>query len=372
MSDDAQNLDLHFFLAHFPADGSAPDEGTAKAVDGLAAGATRCGAHVTVVCEGDKPACVRSSRGGYNITCLTRGGAERYIDGLNGRTLFVLNGMFHPRVYAISKLLSRRGIDYVNAPHDPYAPAIFARRAHLKWPYWYLRERPMLRRAAAVQVLDDRHGQYLKNLGVQTPVISTSNGFAPEDVCPEESLRWSSPTEPPKLVFLGRLDSFNKGLDLLIEAVAKLDRRHQVKLTIQGPDWGDAAGLKSLPAASSVTFMAPDYTRRPWQIILEHDVFCLTSRFEGFGLSALEAMLAARVLIVPEVAGIAPHVRAAGCGMVIEADARSIQSGVEQLLASRARWKEMGMAGRDYALRHLEWGRIARQAIEDYRKLKSQ
>jgi glycosyltransferase involved in cell wall biosynthesis len=206
---------------------------------------------------------------------------------------------------------------------------------------------------------------------VRTPVISTWNGFAPEDICPADSLGWSAETEPPKLLFLGRLDAFNKGLDLLIEAALGLDPRERAKLTIQGPDWGDAARLKSFPGASAVTFAPPDYNKRPWQIIAEHDVFCLTSRFEGFGLSALEAMLAARVLIVPEVAGIAPHVRAAGCGVVIEPNVDAIRAGLNQLLAERPRWKKMGLAGREYAMKNLEWGRIARQAIEDYRKLKS-
>jgi len=371
VSDDINNLDLHFFLAHFPPDGSAPDEGTAKAVDGLAAGAARSGARVTIVCEGGKPSRVRSPGGAYDVACFTRDGIEQYIVGLNGSTLFVLNGMFHPRVYAIARMLEKRGIDYINAPHDPYAPAIFSKRAHLKWPYWYLRERPMLRRARAVQVLDDRHARFLKNLGVCTPVISTCNGFAPEDLGPEDALRWSPASDPPKLLFLGRLDAFNKGLDLLIEAVLGLDPRDGAKLTLQGPDWGDAARLKSFPGASAVTFAPPDYSRRPWQIIADHDVFCLTSRFEGFGLSALEAMLAARVLIVPDVAGIAPHVRAAGCGVVIEPNVDAIRAGLNQLLSQRSRWKEMGMAGREYAQKNLEWSRIARQAVEDYRKIKS-
>ena len=42
---------------------------------------------------------------------------------------------------------------------------------------------------------------------------------------------------------------------------------------------------------------------------MRHDLFVLPSRFEGFGLSALEAMLAARPVLVSDVAGLAPHIR---------------------------------------------------------------
>lgn len=117
-------------------------------------------------------------------------------------SLFVLNGIFHLATYAMSRLLHRQGIPYILAPHDPYHPTIFTKNAHRKWPYWYLRERRMLREAAAIQVLDIRHRQWLPRLGVDTPVIESTNGYAPEDVLPESELKWNE-SGPVSAIFIG-------------------------------------------------------------------------------------------------------------------------------------------------------------------------
>ena len=98
-------------------------------------------------------------------------------------------------------------------------------------------------------------------------------------------------------------------------------------------------------------------------------MFCLPSRFEGFGLSAIEAMLAGRVLIVSEVAGVAPHVKASGCGVVVAPERSAVRDGLRELLAKRDEWKAMGLAGRRHALKHLRWPTIAAAALRDYRNL---
>src|SRR5206468_612310 len=94
-------------------------------------------------------------------------------------------------------------------------PTIFQKNAKMKWPYWYLFERPMLRRALAVQVLDRRHGDLLKDRGVRTPIVEVVNGYS--DVPALESLPFRT-DGPPKLLYLGRFESLNKGLDLLLTA----------------------------------------------------------------------------------------------------------------------------------------------------------
>src|SRR5437016_4104183 len=118
MSDVLDNLDLHLYLAHFPHERQHIEEGTAKAIDGLAAALVRIGARVKVVCEG--PASIHKlSPVGYEISCFSPTDMKRYVAQLNGNALWVLNGMFHRRVYAMSRLLYRRGVRYIVAPHDP-------------------------------------------------------------------------------------------------------------------------------------------------------------------------------------------------------------------------------------------------------------
>lgn len=85
----------------------------------------------------------------------------------------------------------------------------------------------------------------------------------------------------------------------------------------------------------------------------------MPSRFEGFGIAALEAMLAGRVLLVTRSAGIAPHVVESGCGVLVEPDKDSIVNGLCELISRRADWDKMGLDGQRYAMHKLNWTQIA-------------
>jgi len=373
---------LFVYLQDFPADGNSPHLGICKAVHGLAQGFAENGNPVVVLCEGEQDS-VRQLAPGYEVRCIAgapparlygsvSSGLRNFVLENSRDSLFVLNGIFHPGVCALAGLLRQLNLPYIVAPHDPYHPTIFSKNSLLKWPYWYLRERPMLSGAIAVQVLDARHGQWLARLGITVPVIETTNGYAPSDVLPEEQLSWHHGARPSAM-FMGRLDSHNKGLDILIDAVAALPAETRPSLTIQGPDWGDRAALiaraKRLGVESDVSFPDADFDTPSPSLIARHDLFCLVSRFEGFGLAALEAMLAGRVVIVSEIAGIAPHVRASGCGIVVTPTVRSVHEGIAEMLRLRPLWPEMGVAGRQYAIEHLRWGRIAEGTWKEYKRL---
>lgn len=370
---------IHVYLREFPPAGDKLISGMIKAVHGLAAGFVTNGARVTVLCDGPQTSVIQSPSG-YDIRCFAHtsmtGSAsslpremEQYIANCPEPGVFLLNGVFSPNVYLVSRACIRAGIPYIVAPHDPYHPSIFAQNRHLKWPYWYLRERPMLRQARAVQVLDFRHSEWLRAMAVQTPVIEAVNGYAPEDVHPESVLQWRL-EGPPKLLYLGRIDYHNKGLDVLLDAFSQMLGQTDAQLTLQGPDWGDRGAMirraKRLGLGSRVAFRDPDFNKPAALISAEHDIFLLPSRFEGFGLSALEAMLAGRVILVSDIAGISPHVRASNCGVVISADVSRVKSGLTQLLEMRPKWKEMGLSGRHYAMNHLRWERIAAETLEQY------
>lgn len=376
-------MHVMLYLKHFPAGGPITG-GTATAVDGFARGLAANGARVSVLCEGPEARTVRTDAG-YTIDCFANPGRYRSFrlapalrrhvveQGVSKHALCVVNGIFHPGAYAMGRWLRRHNVPYVVAPHDPYDHAMFGRNAHLKWPYWYLLERRLLRHARAIQVLDMQHAAHLRRLGIRTPVIETPNGVALDGVAEESLLRWRSPGEPVHLVFLGRIDAYNKGLDLLIDAFARVSAQADVRLTVQGPDWGDRARLEKQAAASKlngrVAFEAADYRRASPEILGGHDVFCLPSRFEGFGLAAVEAMVAARVLLVSERAGIARHVEASGCGVTVTPTVSGVASGLNTLLERRSEWRQMGLNGRRYALAQLQWKNIAAGALDRYAQL---
>jgi len=376
-------MKIYFYTKSFPPDRQLlQSEGTRKAVHGLASGLAECGANVTILCEGEDDGLFAMPEG-YSIHCFETAKADQSFSipkglkqfirqKLDGSNIVVLSGIFQPSIYAVASYLRKCSIPYVMMPHDPYNPAIFRKNAHLKWLYWHLLERQVLLRANAVQVLDARHATFLRSLTVNTPVIEVPNGFSPADVHSEDTLSWNT-GDAPQLCFLGRIDAHNKGLDLLLDAFAQIPKVNDAKLTLQGVDKGDRQSLEKratdLLVGDRTRFLNPDYTVSTPLLIGKYDLFCLPSRFEGFGLSALEAMLAGRVLLVSEVAGIAPHVEASGCGVIVAPTVAAIQQGLIELFERRSEWKAMGLKGREYALEHLRWDKIAFAALQQYQKL---
>jgi len=372
---------LYLYLSHFPRLDQDLHDGVCKAMHGLAAGLACSGASVTILCEGPGEHEFRAASG-YSVRCFqaprsrwpfaTSPALLRYLQQRESNAPVILNGVFNRKSNGLARALRRCRIPYIVAPHDPYNPAIFAHNPHLKWPYWYLLERPMLKKAQAVQILDARHEQHLRRLGVFTPVAVAPNGFEPRDLLPESHLRWRL-DGAVRLLFLGRLSAYNKGLDLLIQAMACTPALKDASLTIQGPDRGDRHRLQAQAARlgieSHVRFLDPEFDRMPTEIISNYDIFCLPSRFEGFGLAALEAMLAARVLLVSDSGGIATHVKASSCGLVTPADTSSIASALTELVNLRSHWPAMGLRGRHYASEHLQWDRIAANLLEQYRRI---
>jgi glycosyltransferase involved in cell wall biosynthesis len=375
-------MKVHLYLKSFPPDGQAKG-GMEKAVAGLAGGIVAAGGQAVVLCEDPQIEQTILSPDGFEIRCFRdthkpraihiAGGLRDYVSSeLNSNSIVVLNAIFHPSVARFAAILRGKRIPYLVAPHDPYHDSIFTKKPHVKWPYWYLIERPMLRGAAAVQVLDERHGQLLRARGVTTPIIEVINGLRESDIPPLDGLSFRSEGRA-RLLFLGRIDRVNKGLDLLIDAFTQAADHHDIDLTLQGPDAGDLATLQAQASASRhadrITFLPPDFQTSPATLIGRFDLFVISSRFEGFSLAAMEAMLAARPILITDIAGLAPHIRRSGCGTVADATIESLRDAILTTMAQRANWPTMGLAGRTYALEHFRWLTIAAKALADYHRL---
>lgn len=382
---DARHSDtmrIAVYLKHFPLDWRTLGEGTSNAVRGFATGLVKAGAAVTVVCEGSTPG-YRTAEGGYGVRRFTGGGEgssfsvspdlRDWLCGPNRPDLVLLNGMFLPAVYILSRDLRRAGIPYIAIPHDPYNAFMFRKNPVRKAVYWRLFERPMLNDSLAVQVLDSRHALWLRRRGVATPALCVPCGHDTDSDSAPETERRTPPDRPVSFYFLGRMDTYNKGLDLLIQGFAEAMADKPARLVLQGPDWGDLKDLRVTAerhgGTTSITFLPPEFERPATDMVGEHDVVCVPSRYEGFSLQALEGMLAGRVILSSDICGISPFVEQADCGVVVPSTTEGVAAGLRTLWSRRAEWPEMGRRGQALARETLRWDDIARQALTHYQAL---
>lgn len=289
----------------------------------------------------------------------------------------VLHGTYSPQVFALAKALYKRNIPYIFMPHDPYVKDLRRHKAIRKFAFWHLCEKWVIDRAAAIQLLSASHEGPLRELGRKTRVYTIANGCHPEDKkYVDPKARVPGEGDDFLIQYLGRMDRNHKGLDLLIRGFARflsgVDESRKITLQLSGNDWVDRPFLESLAKdlgiANSVRFTG----RLPEHSVTIHsraDLSVLCSRFDGFGLTIVEAMLSGRPVMVSREAGIAEHVEKAKAGILVDPEVNSIAQGLKTVWDSREELAQMGKRAQDFVCSNLTWSAVARQSVEIYREV---
>lgn len=287
----------------------------------------------------------------------------------------VFHGPYHPKVAMLRRFLTKNGIPYIFVPHDPYVPELTKHHAFRKFVFWHLFEKRTIRDAKVIQILAPEHEAPLRKLGFTVPVEEIPNGCELEALSElPEKVRVPGISETVRIQYMGRMDRNHKGLDLLILAFAEFMNEYpeeKVELVLTGNDWEDRQELEDLAEQKGlgdhVIFTGP----RPEHSLAIHseaDIVILPSRFDGFGLTIVEAMLASRPVLVSSCAGAASHVGKAEGGWVFDPNVPDIKEAFSKALAKRSEWAKMGEANHQYVVNHLTWEQTARKTMDMYRR----
>jgi len=274
----------------------------------------------------------------------------------------------HPN-WAAARLLRRLGVQYSVTPHGGLAAGFLWRHYWpLKLAYKFLCELPTLNRAAFVHSVGD--DAQIRSFGTSAPIVLAPNGFdfsqLPSD--PARGFlegRTRSIRKRLVLGFLGRIDIKQKGLDILLEAYARI-RRQDTVLVLAGPDFRGGVGtLKRLAArlgiADEVLFLGQLAGRERFDYLCDIDFFVHPSRWEGLPLAVLEACACGRPCIVGKAADCQGMITRYGAGLVCEPDAEAVSEALSTLLSlPEARRREMGERGREMVRREFAWKTAAR------------
>jgi len=168
--------------------------------------------------------------------------------------------------------------------------------------------------------------------------------------------------------FVGRLAE-QKGIDLLLEAVARLDHRLDVVVMGEG---SLRAGLEARAARGDLdgrVFFAGHREDVP-ELLPAFDLFVFPSRWEGFGLAAVEAMAAGLPVVAAESDGLREVVVDGECGLLHRpGDVDSLVAALEEIMRDPERGRRMGAAGRARAMERFGAGRMAAEVLSLYTAL---
>jgi glycosyltransferase involved in cell wall biosynthesis len=252
----------------------------------------------------------------------------------------VLHGVFTGSVARLSRTVSRRArsLPIVAYPHEPYDDAQFANKRFVKEAWFRLFERPYLQRSALIMLAAPGQERWLRRRGVSTRTAVAPLGLRRAEVAQAARVRaCRSPgvQGPLRCLVLGRYDVYDKGIDLILEAMAAMPG--EVALHLVGPEIGARAEVEALVRHHGVGETQLDgFTDNVWAPLAEADALVLASRKEGFGLVALQALAAGIPVLLSEVCGIAEHLRSDDPVVLVDPDTGSVRAGLRPLNGDNA------------------------------------
>jgi glycosyltransferase involved in cell wall biosynthesis len=218
-----------------------------------------------------------------------------------------------------------------------------------------LLKRATSRRLAAHIGVGERAAREIERLfGLRANSIRVIHNAVPD----EEPNRLARSVAGPIVGSVGRLDR-QKGYDVLVRALAQLP-------DVQAVVVGDGPERDALTALAEEIGVGDRLSLPGWRddaraYLATFDVFALPSRFEGFPLAVLEAMLAEVPVVASDVGSVSEAVIDGETGLLVAPDdVDALASAIARLLRDGDR-AALGREGRKRVLDRFSVERMARQ-----------
>lgn len=196
--------------------------------------------------------------------------------------------------------------------------------------------------------------------GVELPIITKEN-FTQSGI---------------KIISIGRIEPYQKGLDLLIDACSAIKEnliKSNCSITICGPDKEgklqdliakvNADGLKDI-----IAFQDGVYGAKKEKALLESDVFIISSRFEGHPMALIEALSYGMPALVTTGANMRKEIEDYNAGWGADATVESIKQALLKLIDERLSFDTKGKNARHLAKKYA-WDILAKGSREEYLRL---
>lgn len=165
------------------------------------------------------------------------------------------------------------------------------------------------------------------------------------------------------LVFLGRLEREQKGLDLLLRAYAKVAPHISEDLILAG-DGNDEAALRRLAhdygIGDRVQFVGRVEGKAKFDLLASARIVVMPSRFETFGIVAGEALATGSPVLAFEIPCLRAVVPPSVGRLVRPFDVDAFGVAIRDMLHDEGELAAMGRAGREFA-KQFDWDALALQ-----------
>lgn len=258
---------------------------------------------------------------------------------------------------AYTPILLPRGRPVGLAVHHMTGPSAAARWGRLVGGVVARAERAMLRRGCRISLSARAVEAEVRGVvGTGVPIDVVGAGVGEEFFGLERR-------EAGYLLYFGRLDVFQKGLDTLLEAY-RLLRESEPGLRLRIAGRGKDAVLVERMARDAgvedgVELLGAVMDADRLELLAGASLMLMPSRFEGFGLVAAEAMAAGVPLVASDAGSLPEVVQPPQGGVIVPAgDAAALSAAARSLLAEPGRRARLSRTARA-AARRFTWEAVA-------------
>ena len=288
---------------------------------------------------------------------------------LSDPDIAVFHECYRPEYLKISKRLRAAGIPYVIVPHGSLGRQAQQKKALKKKIGNILFFDRFINGAAALQMLSGM--EYDSTAFGKKKIIATNGVALPgrrKDYFSEDGLDFC---------YIGRLDAFHKGLDILVDALSRIRSQFagsKCRLSIYGPDhqgrFEHLCGLISDAGLGDVISLEHEISGQAKEDrLLAADIFIQTSRFEGMPLGVLEALSYGIPCLVTRGTNIGEEIEAHEAGWMSETDPESLAEVILKAISEKDRLKEYGQNGISLVKDKYAWDVITRDTVAQYMEL---
>lgn len=268
-----------------------------------------------------------------------------------GKAVFHIHGGWVPVFSRIAAFLKKHDIPYVFTPHGAYNTVAMERSSFTKKIYFHLFEKNLIRHASRIHCIGQSEVSGLNRIFRSGKTMLLPYGFQ------MELQPVASNVNKHELIigFVGRLDIYTKGLDLLIDAFELFHQQHRCsKLWIigDGPEKSKLAAMVERKGLNgSVTLFGSKFGTEKDALIKEMHVFAHPSRNEGLPSSVLEACHFGVPCIVSEATNVAEYIRQYNSGIAIANEsAEAIRTALLQIFDM---WKQQSLPAMRFNAQHM-------------------
>lgn len=267
--------------------------------------------------------------------------------------IVVFEGFYYIKHVFFAFSIYHKRIPYIIVPRGSFTREAlltgrWTKRLKKKIAHFFIFDR-FINHAAAIQYLTN--GEKQRSVNYHVPSFVLPNGV--------EITRTykKSFSKQLRAVFIGRLDIYTKGLDMLLESLIMIKPellKIGFRLDLYGAPRYDSDKLTSLIHEMGLEDFVFNHQKAVFgiekeEILLNSDLFILTSRTEGHPMGLIEALAYGLPVLVTPGTNMAQEIHEADAGWITPCDAKEIRKTLLKVIEERENLPQKGQNARSLA-----------------------